>query len=288
MKTKTPNPVKLGMTGLEVFPIAFGAWELGGEWGRVDEDAAIAAIRHARSLGVNLFDTAQGYGFGASERVLGRALRDLRRDPPAVHAAVVGDRALLPTLLLHQVLDQEPLDRIVDGDVTVVVPVRQRRAADLVHEVGERRGGLGVRAGAHHPVHEPRRPLGPPARRDGQIPDPRTNLALRSRPSRRPLAAACGLAGGAPPSSERWSTRTHAGSTAQPTTRAPRGSGPRASSLAAQLAVVTLPFTRSCPDPSGRRHPVQTWCSPERSTFASKRVATSATPGVSERCLGEV
>jgi len=64
------------MTGLEVSPIAFGAWQLGGEWGEVDADQGIAAIRHARRLGVNLFDTAQGYGFGASERLLGRALRD--------------------------------------------------------------------------------------------------------------------------------------------------------------------------------------------------------------------
>jgi len=68
--------VQLGMTGLEVSPIAFGAWQLGGEWGEVDADQGIAAIRHARRLGVNLFDTAQGYGFGASERLLGRALRD--------------------------------------------------------------------------------------------------------------------------------------------------------------------------------------------------------------------
>jgi aryl-alcohol dehydrogenase-like predicted oxidoreductase len=64
------------MTDLEVSPIAFGTWQLGGEWGQFDEDEAIAAIRQARELGVNLFDTAQGYGFGASERVLGRALRD--------------------------------------------------------------------------------------------------------------------------------------------------------------------------------------------------------------------
>jgi aryl-alcohol dehydrogenase-like predicted oxidoreductase len=74
---------RLGATDLDVFPIAFGAWQLGGEWGEFDEQEGIAAIRHARELGVNLFDTAQGYGFGASERVLGKALRgdlDNRRD----------------------------------------------------------------------------------------------------------------------------------------------------------------------------------------------------------------
>jgi len=64
------------MTDLEVSPIAFGAWQLGGEWGEFDADEGIAAIRHARRLGVNLFDTAQGYGFGASERLLGSALRE--------------------------------------------------------------------------------------------------------------------------------------------------------------------------------------------------------------------
>jgi aryl-alcohol dehydrogenase-like predicted oxidoreductase len=76
MKTTTIKRVRLGMTDLEVSPIAFGTWQLGGDWGQFDEDEGIAAIRHARELGVNLFDTAQGYGFGASERLLGRALRD--------------------------------------------------------------------------------------------------------------------------------------------------------------------------------------------------------------------
>jgi len=70
------NPITLGMTGLEVTPVAFGTWQLGGEWGAFDEDEAVAAIRHARELGINFFDTAQAYGFGASERLLGRALRD--------------------------------------------------------------------------------------------------------------------------------------------------------------------------------------------------------------------
>jgi aryl-alcohol dehydrogenase-like predicted oxidoreductase len=76
MKTDARRSVSLGTTDLEVFPIAFGSWQLGGEWGRFDEDEGVAAIRQAHELGVNLFDTAQGYGFGASERVLGKALRD--------------------------------------------------------------------------------------------------------------------------------------------------------------------------------------------------------------------
>ncbi len=76
MTSSIVNPVTLGITGLTVCPVAFGTWQLGGEWGQFDEDQGIAAIRRARELGINLFDTAQGYGFGASERLLGRALRD--------------------------------------------------------------------------------------------------------------------------------------------------------------------------------------------------------------------
>jgi aryl-alcohol dehydrogenase-like predicted oxidoreductase len=70
---------KLGRSGLVVSRIAFGTWQLGGEWGSTDEAAAVAAIRRAADHGVTLFDTAQGYGFGASERLLAKAL-DGRRD----------------------------------------------------------------------------------------------------------------------------------------------------------------------------------------------------------------
>jgi aryl-alcohol dehydrogenase-like predicted oxidoreductase len=70
------NRVVLGRSGLEVTPIAYGTWQFGGEWGDVDEEQAIQAIRRALDLGITFFDTAQAYGFGVSERILGRALAD--------------------------------------------------------------------------------------------------------------------------------------------------------------------------------------------------------------------
>jgi aryl-alcohol dehydrogenase-like predicted oxidoreductase len=73
--TETPT-ITLGRSGLEVSRIAFGTWELGGDWGSFDEREASEAIRHAYGIGVNFFDTAQGYGWGESERLLGRALAD--------------------------------------------------------------------------------------------------------------------------------------------------------------------------------------------------------------------
>jgi aryl-alcohol dehydrogenase-like predicted oxidoreductase len=70
------DKVTLGRSGLKVSPICFGTWELGGEWGAVDDTNAMAAIHRAREVGINFFDTAQGYGFGASEQLLGAALAD--------------------------------------------------------------------------------------------------------------------------------------------------------------------------------------------------------------------
>jgi hypothetical protein len=85
------NTTILGSTGLRVSRIAFGTWQLGGDWGRFDEAMAVAAIRHALDLGVNFFDTAQAYGFGASERLLGGALRgELNRNRDQLVIATKG------------------------------------------------------------------------------------------------------------------------------------------------------------------------------------------------------
>lgn len=65
---------KLGKSGLTVSRIAFGTWQLGGDWGATDEEMAVAAIRRAADDGVTFFDTAQAYGFGLSERLLAKAL----------------------------------------------------------------------------------------------------------------------------------------------------------------------------------------------------------------------
>ena len=81
----------LGGSGLDVSRVAFGTWQLGGEWGSFDEDSAVAAIRHARELGVNFFDTAQAYGMGKSEAMLGKALHgELGRERESLVIATKG------------------------------------------------------------------------------------------------------------------------------------------------------------------------------------------------------
>lgn len=71
---------RLGRAGPTISVIGVGAWAAGGDWGPLDDEAAIAAICRAAELGINWVDTAPAYGFGHSERVVARALRQLPDD----------------------------------------------------------------------------------------------------------------------------------------------------------------------------------------------------------------
>ena len=70
--------VLLGREGLEVSVIGLGAWGLSGDYGPADEAESIATVRHALDLGVTLIDTADEYGDGQNERVVGKAIRGRR------------------------------------------------------------------------------------------------------------------------------------------------------------------------------------------------------------------
>lgn len=66
----------LGRTGFKVSEISFGAWAIGGAWGRVDDRESLAALHAALDGGVNFFDTADVYGDGRSERLLARLKKE--------------------------------------------------------------------------------------------------------------------------------------------------------------------------------------------------------------------
>src|SRR6058998_3749962 len=75
----------LGRTGLKVSEVGFGAWAIGGNehgnsYGPTDDAESIAAVRRAVDLGVNFIDTADVYGWGHSEEILGEALEGRRDD----------------------------------------------------------------------------------------------------------------------------------------------------------------------------------------------------------------
>ncbi len=64
-----------GRTGWQVSEIGFGAWQIGGDWGKVDDKTSIDTLLYAFEKGINFVDTAQMYGKGHSEEVVGRALK---------------------------------------------------------------------------------------------------------------------------------------------------------------------------------------------------------------------
>ncbi|NJC72799.1 aldo/keto reductase [Planosporangium thailandense] len=65
----------LGRTGTPVGAVGLGTWQLGADWGDVDTDDALDTLRAAVAAGVTFFDTADVYGDGRSERLIGRFLR---------------------------------------------------------------------------------------------------------------------------------------------------------------------------------------------------------------------
>jgi len=76
-----------GKTSLSISPLTFGAWSIGGPaemggrqvgWSGVNDDESIDALHAAYDAGINLYDTADAYGRGHSERLLGRAFKNKR------------------------------------------------------------------------------------------------------------------------------------------------------------------------------------------------------------------
>ena len=67
---------RLGKTGRAVSVVGFGAWAIGGDWGSVGDATALRALHAAADAGVDLIDTADVYGDGRSERLIGRFLRE--------------------------------------------------------------------------------------------------------------------------------------------------------------------------------------------------------------------
>lgn len=75
---------QLGKTDIQITPIGFGAWAIGGGdwsfgWGNQEDKNSLAAIKHALDMGINWIDTAAVYGLGHSEEIVGEAIKDRER-----------------------------------------------------------------------------------------------------------------------------------------------------------------------------------------------------------------
>jgi aryl-alcohol dehydrogenase-like predicted oxidoreductase len=84
-----------GRTGWRVSEISYGGWQLGGQWGDVDDEASIKSLLHAYERGVNFVDTAEMYGDGHSEEVIGESLR--RWDGDKIYVATKSQPTVWPS-----------------------------------------------------------------------------------------------------------------------------------------------------------------------------------------------
>jgi aryl-alcohol dehydrogenase-like predicted oxidoreductase len=85
---------KLGNSDLQITPVGFGAWAIGGSgwdfaWGHQEDADSIAAIHRSLELGVNWIDTAAVYGIGHSEEVVAQSLKDWHGGRPHVFTKCV-------------------------------------------------------------------------------------------------------------------------------------------------------------------------------------------------------
>ncbi len=89
---------KFGNTDLNVSEVGFGAWAIGGPamagnmpigWGRTDDAISIKALKKALDVGINFFDTADFYGFGHSEELIGKTFANR---PDVIVATKVGQK----------------------------------------------------------------------------------------------------------------------------------------------------------------------------------------------------
>jgi aryl-alcohol dehydrogenase-like predicted oxidoreductase len=98
---------ELGKSGVRVSVIGMGCWVIADEksWGHVEEDEAVATVREALDLGVNFFDTAEAYGWGRSEELLGRALAGRRAE------------AVIATKAVPDHLSAKELPRALEGSL---------------------------------------------------------------------------------------------------------------------------------------------------------------------------
>jgi len=104
---------ELGRTGWKISAISFGAWAIGGSWGKVDDRESMAALHRAADLGVNFFDTADKYGEGRSERLLSRFVKERGGE---LHIATKVGRRLSPHV--SEGYNAENLTRFVEDSLS--------------------------------------------------------------------------------------------------------------------------------------------------------------------------
>lgn len=121
--------MKLGKTGIDISRMGLGTWSIGGgsAWGGDhDLQVVVDTIREAPKLGVNLIDTAPGYNFGNSEKIIGKALEHMNREDVVIitKCGVTWDQEMKGDLFnkvngiqLYKNLNSESVKREIEGSL---------------------------------------------------------------------------------------------------------------------------------------------------------------------------
>lgn len=134
---------QLGNTDLQITPIGFGAWAIGGGewaggWGSQDDQESIAAINRALDLGINWIDTAPAYGLGRSERVVAQALRGRSERPYIFTKCAIrwrDDRSIYNSLTAASVREEvENSLRRLETDVIDLYQIHWPDPAEQIEE----------------------------------------------------------------------------------------------------------------------------------------------------------
>jgi aryl-alcohol dehydrogenase-like predicted oxidoreductase len=112
---------KLGKSGIKVSEIGFGAWQLGGGFGKQDDAEGIACVHRAMDLGVNFIDTAAVYGDGHSEKLIGRAVAG-KREKVAIASKI-------PPKIGRQAIEKDSIKDVFP--VEWIVEVTEKSLANL-------------------------------------------------------------------------------------------------------------------------------------------------------------
>ncbi|MBT5813430.1 MAG: aldo/keto reductase [Opitutales bacterium] len=128
--------------GASVSEVGLGCWQLGGDWGHVDDETALAILRASYDSGVTFFDTADVYGGGRSERIVGQFLKLIRGDAPFV-ATKVGRGEVYPDGYTEEAIRsriEDSLNRlnveVLDLVQTHCVPLEVMRSGEIYEWLG--------------------------------------------------------------------------------------------------------------------------------------------------------
>jgi aryl-alcohol dehydrogenase-like predicted oxidoreductase len=152
---------KIGSTQISVSEIGFGAWGIGGNsngavaYGPTDDNESIRALRHAFDCGVNFFDTANFYGYGHSEKIIGKGLLGIRdKIVISTKVGMISDKGDQDFSLSHirrsieqslrrlntdyidlYLLHSPPIDIVIE-DITILKCMRQLQNEGKIREFG--------------------------------------------------------------------------------------------------------------------------------------------------------